>query len=191
MPQVKLLITDFDGTLVDTYFANLCAYQKAFSSCGLTLTEEQYRKCFGLRFDEFMAAMGVVEESKQRVIREKKSDYYPSFFDKLIVNENLLSFVRKFHEAGGLTAVASTARRINLMKALEHIDAIDCFSLILAGEDVQEGKPNPEIYMKALDILNVRPHEALVFEDSPVGLEAAHRAHLMTIQIGKEYFNGD
>lgn len=55
MSQVKLLITDFDGTLVDTFEANFLAYQKAFSDCGLQLSEKQYKECFGFRFDDFMS----------------------------------------------------------------------------------------------------------------------------------------
>lgn len=59
MAQVKLLITDFDGTLVDTFEANFLAYQMAFDKYGLELTEQQYRDCFGFRFDDFMTHMGI------------------------------------------------------------------------------------------------------------------------------------
>ena len=50
MEGVKLFITDFDGTLVNTYAANLAAYQKAFAQLGLNLLAEEYRRCFGSRF---------------------------------------------------------------------------------------------------------------------------------------------
>ena len=52
--MIKAVITDFDGTLVDTFKANLHAYQEAFDEVGLILTEEQYRECFGFRFEKFM-----------------------------------------------------------------------------------------------------------------------------------------
>ena len=45
--EIKLIITDFDGTLVDTFEANLCAYQEAFASCGLQLHVDFYRQCVG------------------------------------------------------------------------------------------------------------------------------------------------
>ena len=52
--MIRAIITDFDGTLVDTFDANLKAYQKAFGEVGVVLSEEKYRECFGFRFDRFM-----------------------------------------------------------------------------------------------------------------------------------------
>ena len=191
MAQVKLLITDFDGTLVDTFEANFLAYQKAFAMFGLELTEQQYRDCFGFRLDDFMSHMGVNDNDTKNGIRLAKGDFYPLFFDKLIVNDPLLTLLKTFKNSGGLTAVASTARKENLMNALNFIDAADAFSLILTGEDVKQGKPNPAIYNKVLEKLNVLPAEALIFEDSSVGISAANAAHVDYVQITKEYFYGN
>lgn len=191
MAQVKLLITDFDGTLVDTFEANFLAYQKAFAMFGLELTEQQYRDCFGFRFDDFMSHMGINDNDTKNGIRLAKGDFYPLFFDKLIVNDPLLTLLKTFKISGGLTAVASTARKENLMNALNFINAADAFSLILTGEDVKQGKPNPAIYNKVLETLNVLPAEALIFEDSSVGISAANAAHVDYVQITKEYFYGN
>lgn len=191
MAQVKLLITDFDGTLADTFEANFLAYQKAFAMFGLELTEQQYRDCFGFRFDDFMSHMGINDNDTKNGIRLAKGDFYPLFFDKLIVNDPLLTLLKTFKNSGGLTAVASTARKENLMNALNFIDAADAFSLILTGEDVKQGKPNPAIYNKVLETLNVLPAEALIFEDSSVGISAANAAHVDYVQITKEYFYGN
>jgi beta-phosphoglucomutase len=191
MAQVKLLITDFDGTLVDTFEANFLAYQKAFAMFGLELTEQQYRDCFGFRFDDFMSHMGINDNDTKNGIRLAKGDFYPLFFDKLIVNDPLLTLLKTFKNSGGLTAVASTARKENLMNALNFINAADAFSLILTGEDVKQGKPNPAIYNKVLETLNVLPAEALIFEDSSVGISAANAAYVDYVQITKEYFYGN
>lgn len=77
--EIELLISDFDGTLVDTFSANYMAYQKAFAEQGLCLSESQYRACFGLRFDEFMREVSVVDMKISSRIQELKSMYYPSF----------------------------------------------------------------------------------------------------------------
>lgn len=188
MGEVKLLITDFDGTLVDTFEANFLAYQMAFKEKNLVLSREDYRACFGLRFDDFMAKMGIFDEKNKSEIRRIKGSVYPIFFDKLVINIPLLSMLRGFKASGGLTALASTARRNNLLNALNYIKAYDIFSLIVAGEDVKKGKPEPEIYNKILDTLQVKPTEALIFEDSMVGMMAAQNAGVQFIQITKNYF---
>ena len=189
MAQVKLLITDFDGTLVDTFEANFLAYQKAFAMFGLELTEQQYRDCFGFRFDDFMTHMGIKDDETKQSIRLAKGEFYPLYFDKLVVNHSLLNLLKKFKLSGGLTAVASTARKENLMNALNFIDAADAFSLILAGEDVKHGKPNPEIYNTVLERLNILPSEAMVFEDSSVGIEAAKQSGINFVIVNSCFFS--
>ena len=183
MIMIKLIITDFDGTLVNTFQANYHAYREAFSQVGLTLSEEDYRECYGLRFDGFMEKMGIVDADVRQRIRSLKGECYPSHFGLLKVNQPLLDFIRMFRKSGGKTAVASTARAKNLFNALNHIGVTDDFDLILAGEDVKQGKPSPEIYNTVMSRMEASPGETLVFEDSTVGLQAAAAAGAHYIKI--------
>lgn len=183
MAEIKLLISDFDGTLVNTFEANYLAYKEAFSFAGITLQLDDYKSCFGLRFDAFMNSIGVTDNMIKETIRRVKGEVYPNYFSYLKVNKPLLEMLYSFKKQGGMTAIASTARRKNLMNALSYIGAIDAFSYILAGEDVINGKPNPEIYNKVLSYFNVHPNEALVFEDSNVGFNAAISAGISFIRV--------
>ena len=181
--EIKLLITDFDGTLVNTFNANYQAYREAFESVGLSLSADDYRECYGLRFDGFMDKIGVDESEIRKRIRARKGECYPDYFNLLEVNRSLLSFIRMFRLGGGKTAVASTARRKNLTNALNHIQAAEDFDLILAGEDVVEGKPSPEIYKTVMSRMGAIPNETLIFEDSAVGLQAAQASGAHYIKI--------
>lgn len=181
--EIKLLITDFDGTLVDTFQANYHAYCDAFGQVGLKLTEEEYHQCYGLRFDGFMDKMGIEDAETRKRIRSLKGECYPKHFGLLRPNQSLIDFIRMFRRGGGLTAVASTARGKNLSNALSHIGAVNDFDLILAGEDVKEGKPSPEIYNTVMARMGVSPDETLIFEDSEVGIKAAQAAGAHYIKI--------
>jgi HAD superfamily hydrolase (TIGR01509 family) len=171
--MIRAIITDFDGTLVDTFEANLRAYQKAYQLVGLDITTEKYRECFGFRFERLMTATGVSDDRIANTIREAKKELYPQFFTYLKPNKALLGLIEGFKALGGKTAMASTARRENLMNVVNYLGIVDHFDLIYAGADVKEGKPSPEIYIKAMDALGVTPEETLIFEDSLVGLQAA------------------
>lgn len=171
--MIKAIITDFDGTLVDTFEANYRAYQKAFASVGMELTRECYKECFGFRYDRFMQAVGVTDKAMADAIKEAKKEYYPRFFECLKPNTALIKFIAGFKALGGKTAIASTARKENLMNAVGYLGIADNFDLIFAGVDVQKGKPDPEIYNKAMSALGVTPEETLIFEDSQVGIDAA------------------
>lgn len=181
--MIKAIFTDFDGTLVDTFDANYAAYSEAFSRVGYSLDVQRYRDCFGLRFPEFMAAIGIADPETMLRIRQIKGEIYPQCFDKLRPNQALIDFLRFSNSQGIHTAVASTARRKNLVAALKYIKALDVFDLILSGEDVSAGKPNPEIYLKLLEHFRIASNEALVFEDSDVGLQAAANAGIPTIKV--------
>ena len=181
--MIRAIITDFDGTLVDTFEANLYAYQEAFKYVGLSLTTDCYRKCFGFRFPEFMKAVGIDDNEIAQQIRQIKCESYPKYFDKLRPNNSLIDFIRFSRQQGLHTAVASTARGKNLMNALYFIKAEDAFEYILVGEDVQNGKPDPEIYNKVLTHFSIQPCEAIVFEDSEIGIKAAEAAKVNYIKV--------
>lgn len=186
--MIKAIITDFDGTLVDTFEANLKAYQEVFYSVGLQLTEDKYRECFGFRFDRFMTAMGIFDDPVATNIKEAKKNAYPKYFDCLKPNRPLIELIDSFHKMGGKTAIASTARRENLMNAVNHLGIADSFDLIYTAQDVKQGKPSPEIYLNAMTALNVKPDEVLIFEDSPVGFEAAMASGAKYIPVTSDWF---
>lgn len=186
--MIKAIITDFDGTLVDTFEANLRAYQKAYQSVGLDITTEKYRECFGYRFERLMTATGVFDEKTADVIKEVKKEQYPNFFQYLLPNKALIELISSFQKMGGKTAIASTARRENLMNAVNYLGLASMFDLIYAGVDVKQGKPSPEIYLKTMDALNVEPNEVLIFEDSQVGIEAARASGAHVLVVTKEDF---
>ena len=185
--NIKAFITDFDGTLAFTYAANLAAYQRAidFATDGAyKLTNEVYSECFGYRFNDFMDAINITNENIRLLIKEKKAEYYATYASSVVINNDLLSTL-KFAKLNGVkVALATTARFVNIMTVLKtHNIDTEIFDLILTGEDVKEGKPNPEIYLTAMKALNVKPEETIVFEDSDIGIEAAVKAGCNYIKV--------
>jgi HAD superfamily hydrolase (TIGR01509 family) len=170
--MIRLIVTDFDGTLVDTFEANLRAYQEAFRQVGIPLTTERYRECFGYRFDRFMAAMAI-DPQTAKTIKEVKKNVYPNYFEYLCPNKALIALMGTAKAQGIKTAIASTARKENLMNAVAYLGIADNFDLIFAGVDVKQGKPSPEIYLKVMEHFGISAEETLIFEDSAVGIEAA------------------
>lgn len=73
-------------------------------------------------------------------------------------------------------AICSNTKRHTLDYIIEKLEIEDIISFSLSNEDVDSPKPSPEIYLKAMERLNILPSEALIFEDSPHGLEAAKKS---------------
>lgn len=186
--MIKAIITDFDGTLVDTFEANFTAYCLAFKQCGLDISREQYHACFGLRFDAFMDAMNIDDVNLRSYIKKEKASVYPNCFSYLKPNVALIDFIRKAKQSGIKTAIASTAQRGNLMNVLNYLKLEDLFDIIIAGDAVKESKPNPEIYLTSMSQLKVSPSETLVFEDTEVGLMAAEQSGANVFKITGDYY---
>lgn len=186
--MIKAIITDLDGTLVDTFDANFMSYRKSFAEIGYELSLDSYRMCFGLRFDDFMAQMGIVSSLEKKKIQEMKKEYYPIFFHLLKPNKVLIDLLTSFHDRGLLTAIASTARKENLMNVLDFMKLAPVFDVIFAGKDVSKGKPDPEIYLKTMEFLKVSPDETLIFEDSEIGISAARASGAKFIHVTPEWF---
>ena len=183
MGRIKAIITDFDGTLVNTFNANFYAYHGAFKQYGYELTRDQYKECYGLRYDAFCDKMDIKQDDR-KPIKELKKKIYPDFFDYLTINQNLLTFIRASHILYGIkTCIASTATKENLYNVLKYFEIEDAFDIIITGENVSKGKPDPEVYLKAMNVLECEPDEAIVFEDSVVGCEAAENAGLNYIKV--------
>lgn len=183
--MITAIITDLDGTLVDTYQANFLAYERAFSDVGIVLHPVTYRECFGFRFDKFMLHVGIKDTAISNKIKELKKEYYPQYFDYLRPNLALIELIKTYKSIGLKTAIASTARRENLLNVINSLQISSLFDVVLAGEDVDGGKPSPEIYETAMNKLNVTQGETLIFEDSEVGLQAAQAsgAHFIKIAL--------
>lgn len=187
--MIKAIITDFDGTLVDTFESNFLAYQKAFTEFGYSLSSSQYRACYGLRYDSFMQFMKIEDPHIANRIKEAKKYYYPQYFNRFRPNHALIKLIETCHVLGLKTAIASTARKENLMNAIDFLGIEDYFDLVYSGIDVKLGKPSPEIYIKAMNALGVSPNETLIFEDSEVGIAAAKASGANYMIVPTSQFN--
>ena len=177
MGQIKLIILDFDGTLADTRMANCRAYVAALAEEGIALSEEEYlTRFFGMRCPEFLAELGVTDPVAVDRIRRRKIELYPSFFDSVRLNVPLWEFCRSFRAQGGSVWIASTGQPDNIRNAMRHLGLESGIDGIVDGSSVRESKPSPECFLTVMERAGVTPAETLIFEDSPVGLEAARHS---------------
>ena len=94
-----------------------------------------------------------------------------------------IDFVRSLKENHIKTAVATAAPKVNLDFLLEHIDLRNDFDVLIDDSEVDKGKPDPEIYLKAAERLGFSPELCLVFEDSLAGIQAAINAGIKVIGV--------
>jgi beta-phosphoglucomutase len=131
----------------------------------------------------------------------RKASYYQERIrsDGFSFFPGAIELVREAASAGLTLGVVTGALRAEVEGALRHAGIAPLFKTIVAAEDVAEGKPHSEGYLRALDELNglppfpprlFHPHEVLAIEDSPWGLEAASGAGLVTLAVAHSYERG-
>lgn len=189
--MLKAIIFDLDGVLVETEPQTFKFFQDHLSQFGIHLKPEDLFKKIGRKSVDFFNDVLSPEQIKRIQI--------PELIDlkRLKFNEDLEKFVRKIPFAdtiipelktqGFILAVASQNERVMIDKVLKWLGINSYFDVVLSLQDINNKKPHPEIYNKAVVTLGVKPEESIVVEDSWTGLTAAKAAGLRCIAIRHLY----
>jgi HAD superfamily hydrolase (TIGR01509 family) len=114
---------------------------------------------------------------------EKEKRYQRAYLPHLRLLAGLDSFLKKARQYDIAMAIGSAAITFNIDFVLDNLDIREYFSAIVSADDVVTSKPNPETFLKAADILKLRPEECMVFEDAPKGVEAALNAGMKSVVL--------
>ena len=165
--------------MVDNMMVHHRAWQSKLKALGLDLPlDEVMEKVHGVNeeiLERLFGDLYTLEERKKHSF-EKEEEYRRIFKSELKLVEGLPHFLITLKERGVPLAIGSAAPRENVDFVLDNLNIRHFFKVILHAGSVSRGKPDPEIYQKAAANLNLSPEECLIFEDSPVGAEAARRA---------------
>lgn len=181
------VIFDMDGILFDT--------EKLINECIVSVGSE-----YGIQNIDYLIerCIGVSTSESKAIYRQELGEDFPvdEFFDKIREMNDLrlaeggmpvkpgvylmLEYLKTNRYQIGL---ASSSSRRSVMHHIEAANMTEYFSVIVAGDEVEKGKPEPDIYLKVLEKMNLKGKTVIAFEDSPNGLKAATRAGINAIMI--------
>ena len=188
----KAFIFDLDGVIVDTARYHFLAWQKLAQELGIEFTPEHNEELKGVsrvRSLDIILELGKVtasQEDKNRWLIQKNEDYlgYLVNIDQSEVLPGvmpILQFLKEKNQAIALGSASKNARPI-----LEKTGILHYFDAIVDGNDVTNAKPDPEVFLQAAKLLGATPENAIVFEDSVAGVQAANIAKMTSVGIGEE-----
>lgn len=188
----KGFIFDLDGVIVDTAKYHFLAWKKLANSLGIDFTEEENEQLKGVsrvRSLEKILSWGnkTISEDKFMELMSAKNTDYLSHISKMDEDEilpdvpKILNLLKDKEQPISLGSASKNARTI-----LERVNLKKHFDAIVDGNDVSKAKPDPEVFLIAAKLLNVKPEHCIVFEDSVAGVEAANAANMVSIGIGSE-----
>ncbi len=187
LTEVKALIFDFDGLVVDTESAAYASWQEVYAAYGCDLPLALWERRIGSSGAAFDPCAYL--ESQARVLIDHTEIRARRWRRKLelVAKEPLLPGVHDYIVAAKRlhlkTAVASSSLRSWVQEHLERLGIMNCFDCIVCAEDVMHVKPDPALYLDTLIKLQVEATQAIAFEDSPNGILAAKRAGITCVAV--------
>lgn len=189
--SIKAIIYDVDGTLVDTEPLHNEAWDKALNMRGEALTRLSdlfVQQMAGKK--PVVIASDMVTELNLNISAEKLLDDKTTIYKELISirlqpTAGAVASVKHFRKEGYRLAIGTALDRTLLTNILKKIELEDCFDVIVTGDLIKNGKPDPETYLTVLARLGVNPHEAVVFEDAESGIKSAKSAGAWCIALAK------
>ena len=185
--MIRALILDFDGLILDTETPMRQSWMEIYEEAGVVVDDQTWAAMLGASADPPEAYELLEKHLGRGVHRESLHERRLRRELEILSTEDLMPGVRSLvaaaKEAGLLLAIASSSERTWVVGHLESHDLLDPFDVIVCAEDVEQTKPAPDLYLRALEMLKVRPSEALVFEDSEHGLAAAKAAGIPCVAV--------
>lgn len=185
--MIRAIIFDFDGLILDTEGPIYQSWQELFQEYGCRLSLSDWAKFIGTMedtydpFDDLEGQLGQPLDRRSLEPRRRQREL------DLIANQAVLPGVEEHLRAarrlGLKIGLASSSSCDWVTGHLERLDLRHYFDCLKASDDVRRTKPDPELYQAVLAEFDLRPSEALVFEDSPNGVLAARRAGLFTVAV--------
>lgn len=189
--QYKAVIFDLDGVLVFTDKYHFKAWKKLAEKLSIDFTEKDNDRLRGVSRAESLEIIlekykgkPISEAQKQEYLAEK-NDTYRQFLGEM--NRNDVSDVvrdtlEKLHLNGYRLAIGSSSK--NTAYILERTELTDAFDAVADGTMITKSKPDPEVFLKAAELLRETPSNCLVVEDADAGVTAAHAAGMDVAAIG-------
>jgi HAD superfamily hydrolase (TIGR01509 family) len=183
----SLAIFDHDGVLVDSLPFHQQAWMELGRRCDLPITPEFIHRTFGMTnpsiFRELLgegvdpvltATYGDIKEQCYREIAQGRIE----------LMEGVREVLDGLTAAGWSLAIGSSGPRANLELTIERCGLRGRFAALASLEDLTRGKPDPQVFLIAAERAGVPPRHAVVFEDAPVGIQAARAAGMLAIGLG-------
>lgn len=184
----KAFLFDMNGTMIDDMHYHEQAWFTVLNedlAAGMSM-EEVKKHMYGKNEELFVRVFGKGTFTQEEIAGyslKKEKSYQENYLPHLKLIEGLDKFLAKALEQNISMAIGTAANTFNVNYVLDNIPVKKYFSAIITADDVADGKPNPSVFLKCADVLNVAYNDCVVFEDSPKGVEAALKADMKAVVI--------
>ncbi|MCG2584589.1 HAD family phosphatase [Massilia sp. TS11] len=182
----RAFIFDMDGTIVDNMAFHTRSWLDFLARHGCQVEAEAFfRDTAGRQAQEIMRSyLGAMDDATStRLAQEKEAVYRDIYAPHLRAVDGFDALVAQAQSARIALAVASAAPQENIRFTLDGLDIRRHFDAVVCANDVARGKPEPDAFLLAAERCGIAPADCIVFEDAPLGVEAARRAGMRAVAL--------
>lgn len=183
----QAVLFDMDGVIVDSEPLHVAAFQATLKNYGHDLSPEQYKQHFAGRTDEagFKQYFDYIGETVKlpSIMDEKAKAYLALATDQLVPYPGVIEFIHDLARQKVPLALVTGSLRAEAEITLETFGLTKYFSVVIAAEDIEYSKPDPEGYLKSAEALGVNSADCIVIEDAPKGVQAAKAAGMRCLAV--------
>ncbi len=187
MAKIKAMLFDMDGLMIDSEPFSFKAFKSVFEKYGRQLSKEEYiRRYVGVSEAEESKDMVVrfnLPISAEELVQAKRTLYKQLLKDNVITQPGLMELLEKLHQYNYKTAIGSSSTLKNIKAVINKLKISSLIGTYASAEEVNNGKPAPDVYLLAAKKLGVSPAGCLVLEDAPKGVQAAKAAGMLCFAI--------
>lgn len=185
--KTKAAIFDLDGTLIDNNSYHRQTWEKYLEKIGKRISEEEFNANMNGRTNadaiKYIFGKKISEEEAIKYTLEKEALYREIYQPFIKPISGLIDFLQILKSKNIPRAIATSGIQPNIDFLFENIPIKKYFKVVVNSSHIKQGKPHPEIYLKAASLLNVQPKNCLVFEDAVVGIRSARAAGMKVIAV--------
>lgn len=185
--MVRSIVFDMDGVLIDSEALLLKDWKIVADKAGIRDIENTLNQCIGITAPETEALFCKVygADFPYQKYKSMVSEMYYAETEKdgLPVKPGVYELFEFLKENNYLIGLASSTREEIVRKEMKSIGLLDAFHAVVCGDMVSKSKPQPDIYLKACELLKVSPARCYAVEDSPNGIRSAFRAGMLPIMV--------
>lgn len=183
-------IFDLDGVIVDTAKFHFLAWKRLADQLGINFLERDNERLKGVsRMDSLEIILGIGNRKLTDVQKQEfaaiKNKWYIEYISMMTPDDILpgsVEFINELRKEGIRVAIGSASK--NTPMILERVGISELFDAVADGNTVNKAKPDPEVFLKAAEIIDVAPELCIVFEDAIAGIKAAINAGMRVVGIG-------
>ena len=187
MSELKAVLFDLDGTLLDNNEVHFKAWKKYLKDNGKEISDEDFKENISGRTNqdavEYVYDKKMSKEEAEKYYLKKEEIYREMFAPDIKAINGLEAFLEDLKNNGVTMAIATSGIKVNIDFMFDNVPIKQFFDKIVDANDIKKGKPEPEIFLKTAEEVGFTGEQCIVFEDSIAGVQAGKAAGMKVVAL--------